>query len=255
MLKYDDFLTPQTVASIIKSRISRYEKIALDFLRQEFSPAISLLSEEQTLEVIRLAYKNAYKKGVRAEREHLKYLIPVMYWGSYFEEDPQYFCLLQKAGWLNNKGEALHAPYVAPVLEQVDYWFNATKLDLEQPNRLMWGFAQIYKSAPERISLQFVLRYMELLWPERSLYMLPEQKKTFAEITYEIAREKSFGGVDGVVYSCLALYFGFRFSEDPRYPWARDVFSNDGLSREQLRASLGEKSLDYWDGLLEVSDV
>lgn len=248
-LTFENFITDETLKPFVDERISEYEAKAIEFLRKEFAPSVSLLDEDELLKVIRLAYKNAFCRGIRTEIEHLKYLIPVMFWGSYFEMDPQYSYWLYKAGWLDENGYALKVKKVKPLLGQLDRWFKHTESDLKEPQRLTWAFARLYKESAKGINSDFTLSYMELTWPARFNYMNRPRQEYFAKQSREVASEFGFSGLDGVTYVCLSLYFGFRFAEDPRFPWAQSIFDGDQDINDK-RVMLGQRALDYWDGLI-----
>ncbi|WP_223668957.1 hypothetical protein [Kangiella shandongensis] len=248
-LTFENFITDKTLKPFVDERISEYETKASEFLRKEFAPSVSLLDEGELLQVIRLAYKHASKRGIKTEVEHLKYLIPVMFWGSYFEMDPQYSYWLYKAGWLDKNGYAIKVKRVKPLLEQLDQWFKQTESDLKEPRRLTWAFAKLYRQSADHVDLDFILSYMELLWPARFECMNGVRQEYYAKQSREIAAELRFTGLDGVTYVCLSLYFGFRFADDPRYPWARAIFEGEQDISEK-RVLLGQGALDYWDGLI-----
>ncbi len=249
--RYADFINETTLQPYRQARIGRYEDKAMTFLRKQFTPATRALNDEQLRQVIRTAYKQARKRGVVTERELLKYLIPVMFWGSYFEEDPQYQAQRISAGWSDEDGKACHNPYVSPLLRATDAWFRDTRTDLEKPRDIVTGFAQIYQKPTQPVSLTLVTRHMLTIWPARTRVLPQTQLQPFIQATYRIARNNNLTGSDSIMYICLAQYFGYRCMDDPLYPWIGAALKDTSSPQEKRRLRLEQSILDYWDSLLE----
>ena len=53
----------------------------------------------QVREVAKLCFERVALRSIKSERDHLKCLVPMMFWGSNFERDPHYpFCLKAVGG-------------------------------------------------------------------------------------------------------------------------------------------------------------
>lgn len=251
MLKLEDFITEKTLEPFIEERRASYEDKAIGFLRKEFAPALRLLDDDQLRKVVKLAYGNARKRDIATEREHLKYLIPVMFWGSHFESDPQYRTELIRAGWICHDGQQQRHSYVAPVLEEVDNRVTAVMSDLEKPRDIIAGFSQIYKETRSKTTLPIVVKHMLSIWPARTKLMAEENQHAFIQAANSIAQRLNFKGNDSIMYICFAQHFGYRCTDDPLFPWIKEALSDDGRSQDERRLCLEEGVLKYWDGLLD----
>lgn len=249
-LYLEDFVNEQTLKPFVEQRIEHYENKAISFLRDQFAPAVGLLSDEEVRKVVQLAYQNAKKRGIQSERDHLKYLIPVMFWGSYFETDPQYQPQLIRSGWLSENGEPITNPYVAPILAEIDTWYEETKIELENPRNIIFEFARIYRGESREISVQSVFSHMRAIWPVRSQKMNDVQIETFIQAAYAHSQRLNFVGEDGIMFVCLAQYFGHCCDQDPLYPWIGKALLNDGRSQNERRLALESEILKYWKELL-----
>ena len=249
-IRYEDFINDKTLTPFIAQRIHQYENKAIDFLRAEFKPATRGLSDDELHKVAQLAYFHAKKRGINGEQDHLKYLIPVMFWGSYFEIDPQYQAQLIRAGWLDEQGKPLQNTTMAPVLHEINRWADAVKTDNEHPQRIVQVFQRLYQTNPDKVTFEFVVRWLKQAWPTRFTFMSKQQAETFTHRAYEIAHGLNFVEVDGTAYTCLAQYFGYRFVQDPLYPWAAKALADDGRQAEERRLALGEAVLEHWKHML-----
>lgn len=251
----DDFVTPETLEHYFEERRLNYQERAVSFLREQFGPAARLLDDEQVGEVVKLAYSHARDRGIKTERDHLKYLIPVMFWGSYFESDPLYRQYMVKAWWIDTEGKETASTYVGAITEQVDVWLKDVAEDISQPKRIMKAFSELYSSEPpKKMSSAFLSYHMENIWPERYKKMSANMRLQFMNKAYGTAHQNNFTGVDGVGYACLAMYFGHQLWDDPRYPWAAKALADNGRSAEERRLALGNSVFEYWNKLVEIEE-
>lgn len=249
-LYLEEFVNEQTRKSVVEQRIRRYEDRAMEFLHEQFARETGLLSEDERRKVVRLAYANARQRGIRSERDHLRYLIPVMFWGSYFETDPQYLARLVRSGWRSGDGKRIDNAHVGGILHEVDDLSARSAADFADPVNFQRGFSEIYRTAEKRqITLDTVAFHLADIWPARYRLMSGTDQSRFIKKAMGLAYSLNFGGVDAITYTCLSLHFGYRFAGDPLYSWAARAMADDGRSFEERRLSLGNAIIEYWDAL------
>lgn len=247
----EDFINEKTLQPMIAERIRRYEKKAIAFLRDQFAPAIRVLSDDEVRAVVQLAYKNAKKRGIQTERDHLKYLIPVMFWGSYFERDPQYLPELSRAGWVDEDGNLSKHIYMPQLLTEIDHRTLSVAPDLASYKRIMSGFREIYTEAlPAKLTFRTLSEIMAYIWP--SHYKMAGQDCFLALAENGVSRGKSLllETRDIIAYSCLSVYFGHMFDECPRFPWAVYALAKDGKKMDERRRSLWRGVENYFENLM-----
>lgn len=247
-----DLLAPSGRQALQDERTRLYERGAISYLRSEFAPATRLLVDDELLKVIRLAYHNAQARGVIGDRNHLKYLVPVMFWGSRFEVDPQFFYFLYRARWLNSQGASTGVDNVDDVIAQVNSRESGVLRDTADGGRIIDGFRRIYlaeeRAAPNP---EFVQRAMYRIWPGRYRLMVPLQRDAFIALNMRHAAALQFFGRDAAAYVCLAMYLGSGFHDDPRFPWVTRSLDDPDMPPEHRRVAFGEAVLAYWDSLSE----
>lgn len=255
-LVFENFVNQRTIKPLVEERLTVYEKKAVKFLKDEFSPAVSLLNDKELVKIVKLAYKNAKERGLRTEVEHLKYLIPVMFWGSYFEMDLQYSDLLLKANWLKRNGEFKRVTHLSSLLTELDDWFKSTSSDMENPKRVVELFSGLYQERDISVDMTAheLTEFLERLWPARICQMGHERVHYYVEASSRCAKKLHLKGSDIATYVGLSIFFGDQFQNDPRYPWAA-VINDENLNDADKRLQLGEGVLSYWNGLLGDNNV
>lgn len=249
-LYLEEFVNEQTLKPLAEHRIRRYEDRAIAFLHEQFAPETGLLSDDDLRKAVQLAYGNARRRGIRSERDHLKYLIPVMFWGSHFETDPQYHARLVRSGWLSGDGKRIDNAYLGGILHEVDEITSQSAADFSDPVNFERGFAEIYQAGEKRrITLDAVAFHLARIWPARYRLMPQANRDRFIKKAMGIAYSLNFGGMDAVTYTCLSLHFGYRFAGDPLFSWAARALADDGRSFEERRLSLGNAIIEYWNTL------
>lgn len=249
--RLESVLTDKASDCLTEERILNYKRNATAYLYKEFAPALRVLTDEEVQAVAHVAYVNARRRGIKSEREHFKYLVPVMFWGSHFETDPQYRGALQRAGWLDDHGNAVTGANFGSLFEEIDRWHEAVISDTETSRRLQHGFMRLYSDANLNASPVTVLESNKLLWPARCQQLSPSDHSTLVDASLDVAQLYGLKGADAVAYCCLAMYFGYRFVEDPRFPWAKAALSDTAQDDEERRLGLGSGVVKYWNGLLD----
>lgn len=247
-----DILGDRGRQALRDERMAQYERDAALFLRTEFAPATRLLSDQDLARVVQLAYRNALARGIAGTRNHLKYLVPVMFWGSRFEADPQYVTELQHARWLDSHGQPTGVEHLDSVITRIAGREHILRSDGLSGARIIEGFQRLYRGPePATTSYDLITAAMRAIWPQRDFLMTPPQRDAFINLNLAHAGRLQLFGRDAVAYICLAMYLGSGFHEDPRFPWVADALTTEGLSPEARRIALGDAVLTYWDSLNE----
>lgn len=64
------------------------------------------------------------------------------------------------------------------------------------------------------------------------------------------------GECNVVLYTSLMLLFGSYFDEDPQYPWAAQILSNESLSLEGERAErLYDRGVEAWESMAGQDNI
>ncbi len=247
-LYLEDFVDQRTLAPYIAERRADYEDKAVAFLRQSFASRTADLDEAALRGVVRLAYPRARLRGIRTERDHLKYLIAVMHWGSGFEDDPGHATRLERAGWRTAGGEPRLNPYLAPVLDQIDLWHRDIGLAGLNPARLR----ELSAGVPPTDSDARLARLADL-WPGvAAATPEPDRRAALAQAA-DFATRSGLCDRGVLVYAAIAQLLGCGFGEDPLYPWAARAMVSRMGADEAVRA-LETGFVTWWKAVCEVGD-
>lgn len=207
-LRLEDFVNDRTLAAFVAERLAEYEDKALRYLDQVFPGQFRLITAAAQRDLVRRAYRNARRRGLRTERDHLKYLIPVMHWGSDFETAPLHRSRLIRAGWLDQDGGRRVNPYLAPVLEQIDDWHRQVRPDQIDPSRLS---ALLQEPMPQDLSDR-----LAHLWPTVfAATPRPDWDETVQQAAAALSDPRA-----GLLHAAIAVLLGPGFATDPQHPWA-----------------------------------
>lgn len=253
-MKVEDLITQKTLNSYIEERRTTYNEKAARFLRQEFAPATRRLNDADIIKVVRLSYDNARRRGITSERDLLKYLIPTMYWGSWFECDPQYADILIRIGWKNSDGTQRFSRNMDPIIEEIDIWQAATVSDSLEPRRAISAALSAHKEPFINPNIPNAIALMKNAWPARTCLLSSSRQDLFAASCLEYGYKHGLRNADLLCHVILAQYFGWRFPEDPRYPWAISAFFTKTQDPAHQRLALEDGILNYWSGLLGVPE-
>ena len=248
-LRLDRFITIHTMAAFSAERHLKYVRTAVSFLSRRFAPAVRTLDWQNMSGIVELAYHNARARGIRTEDQHLKYLIPVMFWGSHFEADPQYHEALQAAGWLDLDGRPTSHRYVDPVIEQIDAWHPFASQDTEEPRTLVRLLSQLRLDFVKGMTLEEVTFRIAEIWPKRSALRLEKHRRTAVTTALRDANVHGLLPADAALCAGVVPFFGQGFLHDPRFPWA----SAAAAQPEAFLEFLEEGLLKYWKGLIGLN--
>jgi Domain of unknown function (DUF4123) len=249
-VRLEHVLGPANRQALLDERVALYEKAAQADLQRQFPAQLSLLQKQDVQAVIRFAFAHARQRGITSHRDMYRYLMVVMQWGSYFELDPQYRAALQNTWWFDRNLKRTNSTYTAGVLAEVARVQAACLSDLNDVRHIPVYFQRLYQKDSGRPPvLGELLIALQHCWPAKVGSLEAEHLHAFARHAMAIAADHALQGADAIVYGCLAMYFGVRFADDPRFPWAKDALAKDARSDTERRIALGKGVLKYWDAL------
>lgn len=247
MPSVSDFLTPASLQSYHRERQRDEEQQACVFLRRAFAARTALLNDEELLHVVRFGLAHAEQRGIRNMRDRQRYLIPVMIWGSFFELDPQYRAALSRCWWIDSKDRRTNSTHVSAVIAEIDQLNAEIVEDSSDMRRPVKVLAELYRDHTGQMATRALfVDAMEKCWPRRFKLLQQRGIDSYLTATDDVLRRYELRSVDAVAYMCLAMFFGFRFADDPRFPWARTALRPDGRTDEERRLALGKAVLAYW---------
>lgn len=250
MLSLSEFLTPDGLARYDGERRLEEERQAMAFLRRSFAPATALLSDDELRDVARFGIAHAQQRGVTSLRDRQRYLIPVMFWGSYFELDPQYRDALARCWWIDRNGRRTGSTHLSAVIAEIDRIERATVPDHADMRRPVQAMARLYRDHEgELATSSLMLSHMESCWPAR-FALMGGVHGDYLDALAPVLRRYGLKSADAVAYACIAMQLGFRFADDPRFPWARAALAPDDRTPEERRLAFGQAVLRYWQSLL-----
>lgn len=250
ILQLSDFITTAGRDRVLLEKQERERLTIRDFLRDNFAPATALLDDDQLDAVVKLALSHADQRGITNLRDRQRYLIPVMFWGSYFELDPQYRAALSYTWWFDDKGQRTDTTYMSGVIDEIDRMDAAIADDLADANRVVSALARLYHDHDgDPITRELALETMQKCWPARFALMSDQVRHDYLTAIEPSLQRYALYSVDAITYICLAMHLGFRFADDPRYPWVAEALVTDGRPLEVRRLALGQALMTYWHSL------
>lgn len=250
ILRLSDFLTQAGRDRVLAEKQEKERLTICAFLRENFAPATALLNDKQLEDVVKLALVHADQRGITNMRDRQRYLIPVMFWGSYFELDPQYRAGLAYTWWFDDQGRRTTSTYMSGVIAEIDRMEAAIARDLADANRVVAVLARLYRDHDgDAITQKLTLETMQKCWPARFALMTDKVRRDYIAAIEPSLQRYELHSVDAISYICLAMHLGFRFVDDPRFPWAAEALVLDGRPLEERRLALGQALMTYWHSL------
>ncbi len=244
-----DFLSPTGVLTFQREKLQDEEQQACAFLRRAFTEETALLTDDDVLQVARTGLANAGRRGITNLRDRQRYLIPVMAWGSHFESDPQYRHALTRCWWIDSAGQPTASTHVSAVIAQIDRLHHETAPDMADMCRPVTILGALYRDRSGDVATRgLVMQTMERCWPARFTAMGADCVERYMDATVDVARRYDLRSAGAVAYVCLAMQLGFRFVDDPRFPWAGAALAPDGRAADQRQLAFGQAVLAYWRG-------
>lgn len=239
MLKATDVFPARLLPQLERPRLDAYLDKARGFLRGQFARRLRDVTDADLDAVVMMARDRNLAQGLTSDRDQLTALIPVIFWGSYFETDPQYRWPLIEAGLLTPDGQL--AQDVPPMMlaEAVDDYRNAVRADVEDMQRPLRAFQALFGHDDPAQDAAACLDLMRRAFPQRTARMTAEQTQAFIAAASDEALRLSLGGADLLAHVALSLYFGVGFARDPLHRWVDAPYHGRFASAEEKRLALG----------------
>lgn len=247
MPSISDFLSSAGVQTYQREKRQDEERQACAFLRRAFAEETASLTDADVLQVARTGLANAGRRGITNLRDRQRYLIPVMTWGSHFEADPQYRQALARCWWIDCAGRPTGSTHVSAVIAQIDRLHGEVASDMADMGRPVAVLGALYREHSGDVATRgLAMQTMERCWPARFASMGAACVESYLDATADAVRRYDLQSAGAVAYVCLAMQLGFRFADDPRFPWAGPALSPDGRTADQRQLAFGQAVLAYW---------
>lgn len=248
MLNVADIVSVQALKETKNTRLHEYETLALQVIETSFPAVVCTLSDSQRLAVVRTSYQNSKALGFVSSSDHLRYLSPVFFWGSFFISDPQMQSDLLAAGWEHGR---THRPSLTRLAHQLDLYADETAQDLISYARFMDALKDIFLQDWTYITVAEVAEACRRVWPHRAGRLGPDRLTAFVTEVGKTAHGLGLTQADLAAYCALALFFGHGMYQDPLYPWAIEAFTamtpDNARSAEDRRKHLLAGVRMYFD--------
>lgn len=247
MASVHQFITPAGADAYRLEKKLDEQRKAVAFLQGPFARETAGLDAAALAEIARLGLSHAGQRGITALRDRQRYLIPAMFWGSFFEQDPQYHRALSRCWWFDAQGLPTGSTHISAVIAEIDRMQARIAPDLSDPRRPVETLALLYRRhSGETVTRAILIDTMAKCWPARFALMEGPVLDAYLVAAEEPVRRFQLRSVDAVAYVCLSMHLGVRFVDDPRFPWARRALEPDGRPDEERRLAFGQAVLAYW---------
>ncbi|MCK0122442.1 hypothetical protein MWU61_17940 [Loktanella sp. F6476L] len=238
-------ITPAVTDSLAAAARENYIVKACGFLRAQFPRQTKDVSDQTLAATARLAFQHSQMRGYTKTRDHLKYLIPVVYWGSYFETDPQHRAALIRADWIAQDGRAKQQPSLGQLTIEIDAHTDATRSDTATLETPVSAFQAHFEQNNSRDDGPACLQLMTSTFPAHVAYMTDADMRDFVRMALTQGKTRNLFGCDLVAYVALALKFGTHFGIDPLHDWVHPAYMDTSLSSDEHRLLLGKGMTTY----------
>lgn len=245
MIKTSDMITPAVTESLAATARETYIAKACTFLRDQFSKQTRDVADETLEATARLAFQHSQMRGYTKTRDHLKYLIPVVYWGSYFETDPQHHAALQRAEWLDENGQAPQQPSLGQLTIEIDAHSDASRSDTVNLERCVSAFQAHFERNNNGDDGPTCLALMQATFPAHVAYLSDTDMRDFVGKALAQGKVYKLSGCDLTAYVALSLKFGTHFGTDPLHAWAHPAYQNTHTSVDEQRLVLAKGMTRY----------
>lgn len=224
MLTTDGLFSPGAEGAAQAEALHGHYQRAGQFLRQVFAPMVQGLSDEQVQDVLALAFRRGENVGANSSRLQLQYLVLSASWGSYFDTDPQYWAVLQQAGWPDVYPAAPQklASVLAELAAGIDRFEVAVADDRNDAARILWAFDDVSDhdwSQTDNAVLRHAVRHV---WPARTRWLGAELVKYCCEAMVDQLAQFDLSRAEVALLTCLSFQLGHGLCYDPLFPWIED---------------------------------
>lgn len=234
MLTKDGLFSQEAEAAAEAEALHRHFQRSAEFLRQIFAPMVAGLDDEQIREVVALAHERGKEAGANSSRLQLQYLVMVASWGSYFDTDPQYWAILNKAGWPETYPAAPQklGVVLADLAEGIDAFEAAVADDRTEAARILWAFEDVGDHDWSQADSSVLHHAVRHVWPARTRWLGPELVKYCCDAMIDQLAQWDLSRAEIALVTCMSFQLGHGLCHDPLFPWIRESLQ---LSRSEAR--------------------
>ena len=245
VIKTSDIITPAVADELAVVAHENYVAKAVQFLRDQFVRETRDVTDDVLQATVRLAYGHSQMRGLTKTRDHFKYLVPVMYWGSYFETDPQHRATLIRAEWTDENGAAIADADPAQIAIYIDAYLDETAADTNDLSGCMGAFEAHFTRNETHSDGPTCLNLMRATFPAHVARMADTDMREFVRMATTQGKACGLAGADLTAYVALALYFGTHFATDPLHDWAQAAYQVPHTSPDEQRLAIGKGLAKY----------
>ncbi|HEY1932348.1 MAG TPA: hypothetical protein VGG99_10080 [Acetobacteraceae bacterium] len=210
----------------------RVERALLGHLRDAFPREFARLGDPPMTEVIRLAMSRAARHGHTTPREFFLFATLMLMLGAYFDEDPQFAWLARRMDGVTHAAppERLDDAHAA-VMQYLD---EIAGPENEHLIRALVRMREIDLASVASLAADMtgaaIAGLLAELFPEKARCNGDAAMRLAVAQGRALAGQHAMQTGEGVVlFSALVFMLGWRFNEDPVFPWARTLLApHDG---------------------------
>jgi hypothetical protein len=233
------------VKAVRDLRYREFQQRTAAYLRRAFPALMELRSDEELHAIAGVGLQRAGAWGRETEREIWEYLIPMCFFGSFFDADPQYAHMISAAGW--QRAEAPATSDMEFMRKKIDAWFPVMDQDYANVQTVIHNIVTSYKNTTLRMhesDLPFELVEKAVCeWSPRRWSLIPaEGRHRWFEACRKRAQALEFTGRDALAYYFASFFFGYAFERNPIYPWAWKTIIEMNASNEVRILTFAEEA-------------
>ncbi|WP_182417438.1 hypothetical protein [Bartonella sp. HY038] len=238
-----------------QDQLKYFQHRSVDFWHKSFPVLASTMTKEQIEHLALDSMKRAEYWNGKTEREIWYYMIPIGYFGFFFDIDPQYIDLRKAANWDDN--EELYFNRIHAFLDQIDInlpIFQEDWTNFEEKMKYIDDYYHTWNNTVERSENQkkvYLEAIAEELFPRKWEILSLEARSVTLETNLKRAENIGLPTRESILYGLASLYFGFAFERSPVFPWAA-VLIDTKLSPEKRVKSFIKNSELFFAQLIDA---
>lgn len=243
-------MTAAGAQALASERLALRTKRATAFLRRNFLGRIGHLNDAALADYTTERLSEFASTGIVSEQDQLSALALTIHWGPGWRHDHMPGGLMLHAG----KWAAPQTPRqrLSQSLGALDVWHEAVQADFADRNRAASVLYELYTD-PRIIARHgrdphvWCQKFVPSLWA-----LLPDRAR-YGHCTTSAAMAARYlpSFQDAILFACLGLVLGVRFSEDPLYPQFRTVLIHyRDHDPDDVRAVLGNALVSHWQQIV-----
>ncbi len=239
-------ITQKGLRALREDRILAYHDKAVGFLEDTFPLEYAVHGADAMRNLAGFAYRRSDELGFRRAADHLNYLAICVYWGVLFDKNPLHEKELLRANWVDQAGRPHQRPDLVALGPALTRWQRLAVVDGQTPSAFLahlnacrhpeWGRTE----ATEAI----LSRSLNSIWPDRIGASSPAAVNRFSHAVASYCATAGLSGNLAILFAALAVQFGLRLHQDPRYLSLTTAFADDGTPEQQRRDRIVDTVLD-----------